>query len=112
MSLIVNLLISALAVYFTAWLLPGITVKSYGAAVGVAFAFVIAVLNVLVKPLLVLLTIPVTALTLGLFLLVIDAFIILLAGKLLSSFQVDGFWWALLFSVIVSVVTNLLYNLF
>ncbi len=71
MSLIVNLLISALAVYFTAWLLPGITVKSYGAAVGVAL--VIAVLNVLVKPLLVLLTIPVTALTLGLFLLVIDA---------------------------------------
>lgn len=110
MSLIVNLLISALAVYFTAWLLPGITVKSYGAAVGVAL--VIAVLNVLVKPLLVLLTIPVTALTLGLFLLVIDAIIVLLAGKLLSSFQVDGFWWALLFSVIVSVVTNLLYNLF
>lgn len=110
MSLIVNLLISALAVYFTAWLLPGITVKSYGAAVGVAF--VIAVLNVLVKPLLVLLTIPVTALTLGLFLLVIDAIIVLLAGKLLSGFQVGGFWWALLFSVIVSVVTNLLYNLF
>ena len=110
MSLIVNLLISALAVYFTAWLLPGITVKSYGSAVGVAL--VIAVLNVLVKPLLVLLTIPVTALTLGLFLLVIDAIIVLLAGKLLSGFQVGGFWWALLFSVIVSVVTNLLYNLF
>ena len=110
MSFIANLLISALAVYFTAWMLPGITVKSYWAAVGVAF--VIAVLNVLVKPLLVLLTIPVTALTLGLFLLVIDAIIVLLAGKLLSSFQVDGFWWALLFSVIVSVVTNLLYNLF
>ena len=110
MSLIVTLLISALAVYFTAWLLPGITVKSYGAAVGVAL--VIAVLNVLVKPLLVLLTIPVTALTLGLFLLVIDAIIVLLAGKLLSGFQVGGFWWALLFSVIVSVVTNLLYNLF
>ena len=97
MSLIVNLLISALAVYFTAWLLPGITVKSYGAAVGVAL--VIAVLNVLVKPLLVLLTIPVTALTLGLFLLVIDAIIVLLAGKLLSGFQVGGFWWALLFSI-------------
>ncbi len=110
MSFIANLLISALAVYFTAWMLPGITVKSYWAAIGISL--VISVLNVLVKPLLVLLTIPVTALTLGLFLLVIDAFIILLAGKLLSSFQVDGFWWALLFSVIVLVVTNLLYNLF
>lgn len=110
MSLIANLLISALAVYLTAWVLPGVSVKSFWSAIGIAL--VIAVLNVLVKPLLVLLTIPVTALTLGLFLFVIDALIILLAGKMLSGFQVDGFWWALLFSVIVSVVTNLLYTLF
>lgn len=110
MSFIANLLISALAVYLTALLLPGVTVKSYWAAIGIAL--VIGILNVLVKPLLIVLTIPVTALTLGLFLLVIDSLIILLAGKMLSSFYVSGFWWALLFSVIVSVVTNLLYNLF
>ena len=110
MSFIINLLISALAVYLTAWLLPGISVKSYGTAIGVAF--VSALLNVLVKPLLTLLTIPVTVITLGLFLLVIDAVIILLAGKLLNGFQVNGFWWALLFSIIVSIVTNLLNNLF
>ncbi|MDD3406040.1 MAG: phage holin family protein [Paludibacteraceae bacterium] len=110
MSLLANLLISALAVYLTAWLLPGISVKSYWAAIGVAF--VIGLLNVLVKPLLTLLTIPVTVLTLGLFLFVIDALVVMLAGKLLDSFQVNGFWWALLFSIIVSVVTNLLYKLF
>lgn len=110
MSFIINLLISALAVYLTAWLLPGISVKSYWAAIGVAF--VIGLLNVLLKPLLTLLTIPVTVVTLGLFLLVIDAIIILLAGKLLDGFQVNGFWWALLFSIIVSVVTNLLYRIF
>ena len=110
MSFIINLLISSLAVYLTAWLLPGISVKSYWTAIGVAF--VIALLNVLVKPLLTLLTIPVTVITLGLFLLVIDAVIILLAGKLLNGFQVNGFWWALLFSIIVSIVTNLLNNLF
>ncbi|NCA79984.1 MAG: phage holin family protein [Sphingobacteriia bacterium] len=110
MSLLANLLISALAVYLTAWLLPGISVKSYWAAIGVAF--VIGLLNVLVKPLLTLLTIPVTVLTLGLFLFVIDALVVMLASKLLDSFQVNGFWWALLFSIIVSVVTNLLYKLF
>lgn len=110
MSFIVNLLISALAVYLTAWLLPGISVKSYGAAIGVAL--VIGLLNVLVKPLLTVLTVPVTVVTLGLFLFVIDAIIILLAGKILDSFQVNGFWWALLFSIIVSVITNLLYRLF
>lgn len=110
MSFIINLLISALAVYLTAWLLPGISVKSFWSAIGVAF--VIALLNVLVKPLLTLLTIPVTVITLGLFLLVIDAIIVLLAGKLLDGFRVDGFWWALLFSIIVSAVTSLLYGLF
>lgn len=108
--MIANLLISALAVYLTAWLLPGISVKSFWSAIGVAF--VIALLNVLVKPLLTLLTIPVTVLTLGLFLFAIDAIIVLLAGKLLDGFRVDGFWWALLFSIIVSAVTNLLYGLF
>lgn len=110
MSIIAHLLISALAVYLTAWLLPGISVKSFWTAIGVSI--VIAILNVLVKPLLTLLTIPVTVVTLGLFLFVIDALIILLAGKLLSSFHVDSFWWALLFSIIVTFVTNLLYQLF
>jgi putative membrane protein len=110
MSLLANLLISALAVYLTAWLLPGISVKSYWAAIGVAI--VIGLLNVLVKPLLTVLTIPVTVITLGLFLFVIDALVVMLASKLLDSFQVNGFWWALLFSIIVSVVTNLLYKLF
>ncbi len=108
--MIANLLISALAVYLTAWLLPGISVKGYWSALGVAA--VIAVLNVLVKPLLTVLTIPVTVLTLGLFLFAIDAIIVMLAGKLLDGFRVDGFWWALLFCIIVSAVTNLLYGLF
>ena len=110
MSFIINLLIAALAVYLTAWLLPGISVKSYWTAIGVAF--VIALLNVLVKPLLTLLTIPDIFQPYARQQLVIDAVIILLAGKLLNGFQVNGFWWALLFSIIVSIVTNLLNNLF
>ena len=110
MGFIANLLISALAVYLTAWLLPGIEVKSFGSAIGISL--IIGLLNVLVRPLLTLLTIPVTIVTLGLFLFVIDALIVLLAAKLLDGFIVNGFLWALIFSIIVTFVTNLLYRIF
>ena len=110
MGFIANLLISALAVYLTAWLLPGIVVKSFWSAMGISF--IIGLLNVLVRPLLTLLTIPVTIVTLGLFLFVIDALIIMLAAKLLDGFIVNGFWWALIFSIIVTSVTNFLYRIF
>lgn len=110
MGFIANLLISALAVYLTAWLLPGIVVKSFWSAMGISL--VIGLLNVLVRPLLTLLTIPVTIVTLGLFLFVIDALIIMLAAKLLDGFIVNGFWWALIFSIIVTSVTNFLYRIF
>ena len=110
MGFIANLLNSALAVYLTAWLLPGIVVKSFWSAMGISL--IIGLLNVLVRPLLTLLTIPVTIVTLGLFLFVIDALIIMLAAKLLDGFIVNGFWWALIFSIIVTSVTNLLYRIF
>ena len=110
MGFIANLLISALAVYLTAWLLPGIVVKSFWSAMGISL--IIGLLNVLVRPLLTLLTIPVTIVTHGLFLFVIDALIIMLAAKLLDGFIVNGFWWALIFSIIVTSVTNFLYRIF
>ena len=110
MGFIANLLISALAVYLTTWLLPGIVVKSFWSAMGISL--IIGLLNVLVRPLLTLLTIPVTIVTLGLFLFVIDALIIMLAAKLLDGFIVNGFWWALIFSIIVTSVTNFLYRIF
>jgi len=72
---------------------------------------VLSVLNLLVKPLLVILTLPVTILTLGLFLLVINAVIILLASNLVSGFAVDGFWTALLFSLLLSLLQALLFAL-
>lgn len=75
-------------------------------------AVVLALLNTFVKPLLVLFTIPVTILTLGLFVFVLDALIILLADRLLKGFHVEGFWWALLFSIILSLVTQLLAAVF
>ena len=110
MGLILQILISSVAVYFTAWILPGISVKSYGSAILVAI--VLGLLNTFVKPFLQFLSLPITALTLGLFLFVINALVIMLASWILgNSFHVKNFWWALLFSIIVSFVTGILSGL-
>jgi putative membrane protein len=106
MKFLIKILITSLAVLFTAKILPGIAIDNYTTAILVAI--VIALLNTFLKPLLVLLTIPVTIVTLGLFLFVINAFIIMITSELIKGFNVDGFWWALLFSIILAMVTSLL----
>jgi putative membrane protein len=106
MNLILQILISSVAVYFTAWLLPGISVKSFGTAIIVAI--VLGILNAILKPVLQFVSFPITILTLGLFLLVINTVIILLASALVDSFHVSNFWWALLFSIIMSIVGSIL----
>lgn len=105
MNWIIRLLLNGLAVVLAAYLLPHVTVDSYGTALIVAL--VLAIVNVLVKPVLVILTIPITILTLGLFLLVINAALILFVDNLIRGFEVDGFWWALLFSLILSIFNSL-----
>jgi putative membrane protein len=104
MNWIIRFLLNGLAVVLTAWLLPGVSVDDYGTALIVAL--VLSIANIIVKPILILLTIPITVMTLGLFLLVINAIIILLADYLVDDFFVDGFWWALLFSLILSVFNS------
>lgn len=105
MKFITNILVSAVAVLFTAWLLPGVQVTDFVSALLVAI--VLAFLNTVVKPILTILTIPITFFTLGFFLLVINAGMIILASKLIPEFHVKGFWWALLFSLILSLVTSI-----
>lgn len=107
--MIYSFLISVLAVYVAAWLLPGVHLNGFWSSVGLTL--VLALLN-LVKPILVLFTIPVTILTLGLFLLVIDALIVMLASRLLSGFSVDSFWWAILYSIILSIVSSIFNSIF
>lgn len=104
MKAITNILLGALIVFVLAYVLPGVSVEGYLTAIIVAV--VLGVLNYIVKPLLVLLTLPITVFTLGIFLLVINAFIIILAGKIVPGFYVDGFLWALLFSVILSIANS------
>ena len=90
MGFIIKILLTALAVYFVPRVLPGVGISGFGAAI--ILVLILAVLNAIVKPILIFLTIPVTVLTLGLFLLVINAVIILLADMLMgSSFETANF---------------------
>jgi putative membrane protein len=104
MNMIVRFLLNGLAVFLTAYLLPGVDVDGYGTALLVAL--ILSIANVVVKPILIVLTIPITVLTLGLFLLVINALIILMVDYLVTDFTVNGFWWALLFSLIMSIFNS------
>lgn len=109
MKFILRLLLTALAVVLLAMILPGVEVSSYGIAVLVAL--VLSILNVLVKPLLVILTLPVTLVTLGLFLLFINAIIILIADWLVDGFYVDGIWSALVFSLLLSLLQAVMFSM-
>ncbi len=102
MRLLVNWLASALVIMVAAYVLPGVHVLSFWTALVVAL--VLGILNILVKPLLVILTLPITLITFGLFLLVINALLVLLASHIVPGFTVDGFWWAFLFSLLVSLI--------
>src|SRR3989338_1475300 len=104
MSILINWLISALAIIITAYILPGVHISGFGTALIAAIA--LGILNAFIKPVLLLLTLPINIFTLGLFTFVINAFIILLVSNLVSGFKVDGFWWALLFSIILSIVNS------
>jgi putative membrane protein len=110
MNLLIKLLLNAIAVFVIAELLNGVYVNNY--VTSLIVAVVLSVLNVLVKPVLIILTLPVTILTLGLFLFVINALIILMADKLIDGFSVDGIWTAILFSILLSLLQSLLHSFF
>lgn len=103
--MLLRLIINTFSVIVTSFLLGGVHLKSFFSALLVAI--VIGFLNVVLKPLLVILTIPITVLTFGFFLLIINAAMILLAGNLVPGFAVDGFWWALGFSIILTIVNSI-----
>lgn len=106
MKLILKLLIPVVAVLLAAYFLPGVFVENFGKAIVVAI--ILAILNNFVKPVLTLLTIPITIITLGLFLIILDALIILLASQIVDGFHVNGILWAVIFSVLMSVISTFL----
>lgn len=108
MGLIIRILVTAILVTLLANFMGGVSVDSFGTSIVVAI--VLGLLNLFVKPLLILFTLPVTILTFGLFLLVINAVIILLCHELVNGFSVSNFWYALLFSVLLSFAQTLVFS--
>ena len=106
LGFLAQLIVLTLAAILATRILPGVTISSTGAAI--ITAIVIAALNTFLRPILIVLTLPFTIFSMGLFLLIINALIILLASGLVSSFHVDGFWNALLFSLLLIILNYLL----
>lgn len=99
---ILRWILFALAVMFTAWLIPGISVDGFWSALWVCV--ILGIINVFIKPLIFLISLPINILTLGLFGFVINALLLLLAGHITPGFAVDGFWSALLGSIVLSIL--------
>lgn len=97
---------NSIVIFFGTFLLRGVHVKSFWSALGVSV--LLGLINVTIKPLLVLLTLPITILTLGLFILVINAWMLMLIDKLLDGFTIYGFGWALLFGIYISIANTIM----
>ena len=105
MRFLARVVITALSLILVTYLLPGITVDSFTTALLVAF--VLGLLNAVVRPVLILLTLPITIVTLGLFIFVINAVLFLLVSSFVDGFTVSGFWMALVGSVLVSIFSGI-----
>lgn len=108
MKFIMRIIVTSIVAFGLSYILKGIKMDSFWTAI--ILAVVLALLNAILKPILIILTFPITIVTFGLFLFVINAAIILLADKLIDGLKVEGFWWALLFSLLLSIVTSVLYT--
>ncbi|MCX8523150.1 phage holin family protein [Chryseobacterium formosus] len=110
MNILIRLFITAIVAFLLTKILPGVHFDGFGGAV--IFAIVLGVLNLILKPILSLFGLPLTIITLGFFALVINAVIILVADYFIDSMKVDGFWWAFIFSIALSIITSLANSMF
>ncbi|MCX5812916.1 MAG: phage holin family protein [Proteobacteria bacterium] len=106
MMLFLKWLIMAVSIIVSSYLIPGVKVNGFFTALWVAFF--LGIVNVLIKPILILITLPINILTLGLFTFVINALLILLASSVLKGFEVSGFWIAVLFGIVLSLINHVI----
>jgi putative membrane protein len=107
-TVITKIFVGGISVFLADWLLSGVEVDSWWTSF--VLAAVIILINLTLKPLMVILTFPITLVSFGIFLLVINALVILMAAELVSGFTVNGFWWALAFSIVLSLVNAVFGN--
>jgi putative membrane protein len=108
MKILIHLVVSTLAIIIATYLVPGATVTLLSAVI---LAVVLGIINIFIKPVVKLIALPITILTLGLFSLVINALFIILASKIVPGFEVAGFWTAFWFSIVLSLI-NAFFHLF
>jgi putative membrane protein len=106
MTLIIKWLIMVLAIAISSYLVPGVAIAGFWSALWLALF--LGIINILIKPISILVTLPINILTLGLFTFVINALMILLAASVIKGFSVSGFWVAMLFSIVLSIVSYLI----
>lgn len=104
MQIIISWIVSAMVIFAIAYILPGVHVANFTAALVVAL--VLGIINAFVKPVLLIITLPINILTLGLFTLVLNAILILIVSQIVPGFIVDGFLWALIFGIILSIAST------
>lgn len=110
MKFLIRLLITAAVAYGLSMILsPHILIDSYITAI--IFSLVLAFLNAILKPILIFLTLPITILTLGIFLLVLNVLMVMIAGKLVNGIHIQGFLWAFIFGILLSLITSALINM-
>lgn len=108
LNILVKILLGGISVLIAEYFIGGVHIDSV--MTGFLLAAVIILINMTLKPILIVLTLPITFLTLGLFLLVLNACMFLLADELIPGFELDGFWWAVLFAIVVSIINSLFGN--
>lgn len=104
MGILINWIVSAMVVFSVAYIMPGVHVESFSVALVVALIF--GIINAFVKPVLVILTLPITIITLGLFYFVLNALLILFVESIVPGFSVSGFLWALIFGIVLSIANT------
>jgi len=110
MNILINWLIVTLSVLVTAYILPGVSVSGF--VIALLVAILLGIINMFIKPVITILTLPINILTLGLFSFVVNALFILLVSAVVPGFNVRNFWWALLFSIVLSIIVSLVSVLF
>lgn len=108
MKILIHLIVSVVAIIIATYLIPGVTVTLAGAIV---LAVVLGIINIFIKPVVKIIALPLTIVTLGLFSLIINALFIILASKIVPGFSVTGFWTAFWFSIVLSLI-NAFFNTF
>lgn len=104
METLISLLLSSVAVFVTAYILPGVHLNNFGTALVVAV--VLGIINAFIRPLIFLLTLPINILTLGLFSFVIIGGLVMLVSMIVPGFVIDSFWWALAFAIVLAIINS------